>query len=29
MIRHKVIGAVTRKTLDEKLLPLVRKLQAE
>ncbi len=29
MIRHKVIGAVTRKTLDEKVLPLVRKLQAE
>ena len=29
MIRHKVIGAVTRKTLDEKLLPLVRRLQAE
>ena len=29
MIRHKLIGAVTRKTLDEKLLPLVRKLQAE
>jgi len=29
VIRHKVIGAVTRKTLDEKVLPLVRKLQAE
>jgi cytochrome c biogenesis protein CcmG/thiol:disulfide interchange protein DsbE len=29
MIRHKVIGAVTRKILDEKVLPLVRKLQAE
>ena len=29
MIRHKLIGAVTRKTLDEKVLPLVRKLQAE
>ena len=29
MIRHKVIGAITRKTLDEKVLPLVRKLQAE
>ncbi|MBI3041750.1 MAG: DsbE family thiol:disulfide interchange protein [Betaproteobacteria bacterium] len=29
MIRHKVIGAVTRKSLDEKVLPLVRKLQAE
>jgi hypothetical protein len=29
MIRHKVIGAVTRKTLDEKVMPLVRKLQAE
>lgn len=29
VIRHKVIGAVTRKTLDEKVLPLVRSLQAE
>lgn len=29
VIRHKVIGAVTRKTLDEKVLPLVRKLQSE
>jgi len=29
MIRHKLIGAVTRKALDEKVLPLVRKLQAE
>ena len=29
VIRHKVIGAVTRKTLDEKVLPLVRKLQTE
>jgi cytochrome c biogenesis protein CcmG/thiol:disulfide interchange protein DsbE len=29
MIRHKVIGAVTRKILDEKVLPLVRELQAE
>ena len=29
MIRHKVIGAVTRKTLDEKVLPLVRQLRAE
>jgi len=29
MIRDKVIGAVTRKTLNEKVLPLVRKLQAE
>lgn len=29
VIRHKVIGAVTRKSLDEKVLPLVRKLQAE
>ncbi|HSE00062.1 MAG TPA: DsbE family thiol:disulfide interchange protein [Burkholderiales bacterium] len=29
VIRHKVIGAVTRKTLDEKVLPLVRRLQAE
>jgi cytochrome c biogenesis protein CcmG/thiol:disulfide interchange protein DsbE len=29
VIRQKFIGAVTRKTLDEKLLPLVRKLQAE
>ena len=29
MIRHKVIGAVTRKTLDETMLPLVRRLQAE
>lgn len=29
VIRHKVIGAVTRKTLDEKVLPLVRTLQAE
>lgn len=29
LIRHKVIGAITRKTLDEKVLPLVRTLQAE
>lgn len=29
VIRHKVIGAVTRKILDEKVLPLVRTLQAE
>jgi cytochrome c biogenesis protein CcmG/thiol:disulfide interchange protein DsbE len=29
VIRHKVIGAISRKTLDETLLPLVRKLQAE
>lgn len=29
MIRDKVIGAVTRKTLDERVLPLVRRLQAE
>jgi cytochrome c biogenesis protein CcmG/thiol:disulfide interchange protein DsbE len=29
VIRHKVIGAVTRKTLEEKVLPLVRRLQAE
>ena len=29
VIRHKVIGAISRKTLDETLLPLVRRLQAE
>ena len=29
VIRHKVIGAVTRRTLEEKVMPLVRKLQAE
>lgn len=29
VIRHKVIGATSRKTLDERLLPQVRKLQAE
>jgi len=29
VIRHKIIGAVTRRILDEKLVPLVRKLQAE
>jgi cytochrome c biogenesis protein CcmG/thiol:disulfide interchange protein DsbE len=29
VIRHKVIGAITRKTLDERVLPLVRALQAE
>lgn len=29
VIRHKVIGAVTRKSLEEKVMPLVRKLQAE
>lgn len=29
VIRHKIIGAVNRQILDEKLLPLVRKLQAE
>lgn len=29
VIRHKVIGAISRKTLDETLLPLMRRLQAE
>lgn len=29
VIRRKVIGAVTRKTVDEQLLPLVRRLQSE
>jgi hypothetical protein len=29
VIRHKIIGAVNRQILDERLLPLVRKLQAE
>jgi cytochrome c biogenesis protein CcmG/thiol:disulfide interchange protein DsbE len=29
VIRHKIIGAIRKKTLDETLLPLVRKLQAE
>ncbi|HSD54185.1 MAG TPA: hypothetical protein VLC47_08470 [Burkholderiales bacterium] len=29
VIRHKIIGAVTRQILDEKVLPLVRRLQAE
>jgi len=29
VIRHKIIGAVTRRIMDEKLLPLVRELQAE
>jgi cytochrome c biogenesis protein CcmG, thiol:disulfide interchange protein DsbE len=29
VIRHKVIGAIKQETLDETLLPLVRKLQAE
>lgn len=29
VIRHKIIGAVTPRIMDEKLLPLVRELQAE
>ena len=29
VIRDKIIGAITRKSVDERLLPLVRKLQAE
>lgn len=29
IIRHKVIGAITRKKVDEELLPLLRRLQAE
>jgi len=29
MIRDKIIGAITRKTVDERLLPLVRRLRAE
>jgi cytochrome c biogenesis protein CcmG, thiol:disulfide interchange protein DsbE len=29
MIRDKIIGAITRKTVDERLLPLVRRLQGE
>lgn len=29
VIRHKIIGAVTPKIMDEKLMPLVRELQAE
>jgi len=29
VIRHKVIGAITREKLDAELMPLVRKLQAE
>ena len=29
IIRDKIIGAVTRKTIDERLLPLVRRLQGE
>jgi len=29
IIRHKIIGAVTREKLDRQLLPLVRRLQAE
>ncbi len=29
VIRDKIIGAITRKTLDERLLPLVRRLQSE
>jgi len=29
VIRDKIIGAITRKTVDERLLPLVRRLQAE
>jgi len=29
VIRHKIIGAITRKRLDAELMPLVRKLQAE
>ena len=28
-IRDKIIGAITRKTVDERLLPLVRRLQSE
>jgi hypothetical protein len=29
VIRHKIIGAITPQTLEERLLPLVRRLQAE
>jgi cytochrome c biogenesis protein CcmG/thiol:disulfide interchange protein DsbE len=29
VIRNKIIGAITRKSIDEHLLPLVRRLQAE
>lgn len=29
VIRDKIIGAITRKTVDERLLPLVRRLKAE
>jgi cytochrome c biogenesis protein CcmG/thiol:disulfide interchange protein DsbE len=29
VIRDKIIGAITRKSIDERLLPLVRRLQAE
>lgn len=29
VIRDKIIGAITRKSVDERLLPLVRKLEAE
>lgn len=29
VIRDKIIGAVTRKTVEERLMPLVRRLQAE
>ena len=29
IIRDKIIGAITRKSVDERLLPLVRRLQAE
>jgi cytochrome c biogenesis protein CcmG/thiol:disulfide interchange protein DsbE len=29
VIRDKIIGAITRKSVDERLLPLVRRLQAE
>lgn len=29
VIRDKIIGAITRKTVDERLLPLVRRLRAE
>jgi len=29
VIRHKIIGAITRKRLDAELMPLVHKLEAE
>jgi cytochrome c biogenesis protein CcmG/thiol:disulfide interchange protein DsbE len=29
VIRHKVIGAITRQMVDERLMPLVRRLQSE